>query len=316
MADTKFDAFDRKDTAYTSHDLSIGVSVFVPKGVKKGQTLPILIRWHGGALINGGRIYEPWFPRWIIDLAALHSAIIVAPDYRLLPESSGLDILSDLHNFYAWLHGHLASFVSTSFPQQSPKPDLSNILITGESAGGYMAVQSTLLGETKGIKAVIAHYPMIDLKDAWYSKPGRKVIWSQPPPSYPDGWLDQQLEAAKSAKPVAERIPKEGEPDLFVASLLEGRYTDILGSDSRLFPLENLKTLKERDESLLPIWMFHGDKDTLIPIDGTLKFVREAQGDVKETVVPGAEHGFDDDSVTLDTDWVMEGREWLKMYWP
>lgn len=64
MADTKFDAFDRKDTAYTSHDLSIGVSVFVPKGVKKGQTLPILIRWHGGALINGGRIYEPWFPRW------------------------------------------------------------------------------------------------------------------------------------------------------------------------------------------------------------------------------------------------------------
>ncbi|KAH0369061.1 alpha/beta-hydrolase, partial [Aureobasidium melanogenum] len=315
MADTKFHAFDRKDTTYTSGDLSVGISVFVPRGVKKGQTLPILIRWHGGALINGGRIYEPWFPRWIIDLAALHSAIIVAPDYRLLPESSGLDILSDLHHFYIWLHGNLTSFVSTSFPQQTPKPDISNILITGESAGGYMAVQSILLGETKGIKAVIAHYPMIDLKDAWYSKPGRKVIWGQPPPSYPDRWLDQQLEAAKSAKSVTERIPKEGEPDLFVASLLEGRYTEILGSDSRLFPLDNLKTVKGGGESLPPIWMFHGDKDTLIPMDGTLKFVQEAQGGVKETIIPGAEHGFDDDSVTLNTDWVMEGREWLKMYW-
>ncbi|KAG9823178.1 alpha/beta-hydrolase, partial [Aureobasidium melanogenum] len=316
MADTKFHAFDRKDTTYTSDGLSIAVSVFVPKGVEKRQTLPILIRWHGGALINGGRVYEPWFPRWIIELAAHHSAIIVAPDYRLLPESSGLDILSDLHHFYSWLHSHFGSFVTTSFPEQTSTPDLSSILITGESAGGYMAVQSVLLGETKGIKAVIAHYPMIDLEDAWYSKPGRKVIWSQPPPSYPDGWLDQQLEAARSAKPITERIPKEGEPDLFVASLLEGRYTEMLGSDSCLFPLENLRSLQQRGGSLTPIWMFHGDKDTLIPIDGTLKFVREAQGGVKDTIVPGAEHGFDNDSVTLDTDWVLEGREWLNMHWP
>lgn len=255
-------------------------------------------------------------PYRIIDLAALHDAIIVCPDYRLLPESSGLDILSDLHNFYAWLHGNLASFVISSFGQQAPIPDLSNILITGESAGGYMATQSVLLGEAKGIKAVIAHYPMIDLKDAWYSKPGRKVIWGQPPPSYPNGWLDKKLEAAKSAGPVTERIPNEGELDLFVASLLEGRYTENLGSDTRLFPLENLETIKERGQSLTPIWMFHGEEDTLIPMDGTLKFVREAQGGVKESIIPGAEHGFDNDSVTLDTDWVIDGRAWLKTHWP
>ncbi|CAD0084493.1 unnamed protein product [Aureobasidium vineae] len=230
---TKLHAFHRKDTAYASDNLSIGVSVFVPKSAGKEQKLPILVRWHGGALINGGRV--------IIDLAAFHSAIIVSPDYRLLPESSGLDILFDLHNFYAWLHTNLGSFLTASFPQQTPSADLSNILITGESAGGYMAVQSVLLGETKGVKAVIAHYPMIDLKDAWYREPGQKVIWGQPPPSFPDGWLDQQLAAARSAKPITERIPVEGEPDLFVASLLEGKYTEILGTDSKLFPLENLE---------------------------------------------------------------------------
>lgn len=179
-----------------------------------------------------------------------------------------------------------------------------------------MAVQSVLLGETKGVKAVIAHYPMIDLKDAWYSEPGRKVVWGQTP-SFPEGWLDQQLEiAAKSAKPVTERIPEDGEPDLFVATLLEGRYTEILGSDSSLFPLENLKTIKEQGEALAPIWMFHGEQDTIIPMDGTLKFVEKAQEGVYERIIPGAEHGFDDDSVNLDTDWVVEGREWLKNHWP
>jgi acetyl esterase/lipase len=251
-----------------------------------------------------------------IDLAAQHIAIIVTADYRLLPESSALDIITDLHNFYTWLHTHLASFLKTSFPLQTPTPDLSNILITGESAGGYMAVQSVLLGENKGVKAVIAHYPMIDLKAPWYSGPGRKFIYGQSPPSYPDGWLDQQLEAAKSAKPITERIPKEGEPDFFVATLLEGRYTEILGSDSSLFPLENLKRMKEQGETLTPIWMFHGAQDTIIPADGTRKFVQEAPEGVRESIIPGKEHGLDDDSVSLDTDWVIEGREWLKAHWP
>ncbi|KAI5197009.1 alpha/beta-hydrolase [Aureobasidium subglaciale] len=314
---TKLHAFSRQDTAYTSDGFSIGISVFVPKSAGKGQNLPVHVRWHGGALINGGRVYEPWFPKWTIDLAALHNAIIVCPDYRLLPESSGLDILSDLCNFYTWLHTHLTSFLRTAFPLQTPTPDLANILVTGESAGGYMAVQSALLGETKGVKAVIAHYPMIDLKAAWYSKSGQKVIWGQsPPPEYPKGWLDEQLEAAKSAEAVTHRIPKETELDLFVALLLQGRYTELLGTDSRLYPLENLERMKGQGGKLPPMWVFHGDKDTIIPVDGTLKFLQETKGKVQGRVVKGQEHGFDNDQVGLDEDWVVEGRQWLKKYWP
>ena len=65
LSTTKLHAFDRQDITYTSFDgLKIGITVFVPKNVDKGSTLPVLVRWHGGALINGGRDYEPWFPRW------------------------------------------------------------------------------------------------------------------------------------------------------------------------------------------------------------------------------------------------------------
>ncbi|THY37012.1 alpha/beta-hydrolase, partial [Aureobasidium pullulans] len=311
LSTTKLHAFDRQDTTYTSFDgLKIGITVFVPKNVDKGSTLPVLVRWHGGALINGGRDYEPWFPRWIIELAALHKAIIVCPDYRLLPESPGLDILSDLHNFYTWLHTSLSSFLISSFSDSHPTSDLSNILITGESAGGYMAIQSSLLGETKGVKAVIAHYPMIDLQDAWYSIPSHKEIFNQPPPSYPPGWLDAQLKVARAAAPVTSRIPKEEDLDLFVASLQQGRYTEILGVDASLFPLENLKKVKEEGKPLMPMWIFHGDEDSIIPIQGTWKFMEEVKSvfgengarKVESRVVVGKEHGFDNDEVGLEVD--------------
>lgn len=67
MKTTKFHAFNREDTTYTSDGLSIGISVFVPRSAEKGQTLPVLVRWHGGALINGGRVHEPWFPEWYVE---------------------------------------------------------------------------------------------------------------------------------------------------------------------------------------------------------------------------------------------------------
>jgi acetyl esterase/lipase len=259
-----------------------------------------------------------------IELAAHHNAILVCPDYRLLPESSGLDIISDLHHFYTWLHTHLADFLCQHFPLQPPVPDLGRILITGESAGGYMAVQSVLLGEVKGVKAVIAHYPMLDMQNHWYSKPGRKEICGQLPPDYPAGWLDRQLNLAKESKPVTHRIPKEGELDTFVALLQEGRYTQVLGSDATLFPIQNLERMKSEGGKLLPMWIFHGDQDTIIPIDGMWAFKQRAvdvfgqeeSGTIVTTVAKGQEHGFDNDEISLETNWVVEGRKWLSSHWP
>lgn len=67
---TKLHAFHREDTTYASDGLSIEISIFVPKSAGKGQKLPVLVRWHGGALINGGRVYEPWFPKWYVNNGA------------------------------------------------------------------------------------------------------------------------------------------------------------------------------------------------------------------------------------------------------
>ena len=256
-----------------------------------------------------------------MDLAASHKAIVIMPDYRLLPESPGTDILKDMHAFYSWLHNKFPSFLSTFFSKT--KLDLSSILVTGESAGGYMAVQSALLAKIPGLKAVIAHYPMLDLRSEWYSKAGKKCLFGQPPPEFPGGWVDEQLELARKSGPIAERIPSPDELDLFIALLQVGRYTEVLGPEDILFPMENLDSANARGVKLPPTWIVHGDGDSVIPINGTWKFVEKTNrlsGEdperLKLTVVEGMEHGFDNEGSSLDDQWVVEGLPWLRKHWP
>jgi acetyl esterase/lipase len=67
--------------------------------------------------------------------------MFVAGDYRLMPESNGLDIMEDLSDFWKWvrdgsLQRHLNSF------KPGVEADLSKVLAYGESAGGTLAIQS------------------------------------------------------------------------------------------------------------------------------------------------------------------------------
>jgi acetyl esterase/lipase len=64
---------------------------------------PVLVRFHGGFLITGAALYPDFIPQWSLDYCRQHNAILVAPDYRLLPESNGVDILDDLDDFWKWL---------------------------------------------------------------------------------------------------------------------------------------------------------------------------------------------------------------------
>lgn len=61
--------------------------------------------------------------------------MIISPDYRLLPEVKGRDILDDLGAFWRWVHGggpqrHLAAVA-----QSGVLMDMTRMLLLGESAG-------------------------------------------------------------------------------------------------------------------------------------------------------------------------------------
>ena len=59
---------------------------------------------------------------------------MITPDYRKTPESSGLDILADVSDFWTWAHGgELAAGVAAHYPDITL--DLAKVVAAGESAG-------------------------------------------------------------------------------------------------------------------------------------------------------------------------------------
>ncbi len=79
-------------------------------------------------------MFMGFYAPWIMDYAIAHEAIVVSPNYRLLPESTGLEIMDDLSDFWKWTKGGLQPLVSSNTEGQV-EVDLSKILVQGESAG-------------------------------------------------------------------------------------------------------------------------------------------------------------------------------------
>lgn len=131
-------------------DQPISVDVQIPKYVKPGKH-PLLVRFHGGGLvrhhfllykkqntdsakITGASMYMGFYASWIMDYAIAYEAVVVSPNYRLLPESTGLEIMEDISDFWKWIKGDLQTLVSSSTDGRA-EVDLSKVLVQGESSG-------------------------------------------------------------------------------------------------------------------------------------------------------------------------------------
>ncbi|OMP85220.1 hypothetical protein BK809_0003888 [Diplodia seriata] len=126
--------------------------------------------------VNGTRLHAPWFPPYLLTYAIAHSATIVSPDYRLLPEASGLDILSDISSLWSWLFTSLHAYLLLKDPLNTPcGVDLGQIMVSGESAGGWLAIQSALMHPNR-IKVILGIFPMLDLGDEHFTRGGRRNI--------------------------------------------------------------------------------------------------------------------------------------------
>jgi acetyl esterase/lipase len=112
----------------------------------------------------------------LLELVQSQGAILVCPDYRLLPEATGLDILSDIDSFWSWFSANLESELTSHF-NPILRPDFDRILVTGDSAGGFCAIQSILRHPELSVKAVIMPYPMLHLRSRhWTEKPNKPIL--------------------------------------------------------------------------------------------------------------------------------------------
>ncbi len=128
------------------------LDVFVPKNVKKGEDVPVLIFVHGGNWNAGRRgLY-----RWFGSRLARKGMMAVVIDYPLSPTARYDDMAQSTAQAVAWVSKHAAEY--------SANPD--RIFVSGHSAGGHLSALVALDGhylKVAGIdSSVIKGAVMID----------------------------------------------------------------------------------------------------------------------------------------------------------
>jgi len=254
------------------------------------------------------------YPQFVLDLCLKHDAVAITVDYRLMPEASGAEIIKDVDDFYAWLRapGNLAAHLPAGV-----EVDLENLLVTGESAGGYLTFHSALLASAE-VKVIVLHYPMLDLRDPHYTTAYYKPLFDPPVPPIPPKVLEDHVAGLNGTEVVTNAVPMDRMP-IVLSMGLEGRFGDFLGDERSLYPLEVLEDGWTSKPALPPTWILHGKQDLAVPIEGTHRFVERLQAHAATTPLhltyEDGQHGFDE-VTSSDTMWVKEGVQFIEKYWP
>ncbi|EKG18772.1 hypothetical protein MPH_03998 [Macrophomina phaseolina MS6] len=349
-----FKIFDVTYKVVKSH--AIQTSLLVPRTACKGPR-PVIVRFHGGGLVSGTRLYAPWFSSYLLKYALDHSAIIISPDYRLLPEACGLDILADISSLWTWLFTSLHAYILLRDPIYSYCGiDMKRIMVSGESAGGWLALQSAFMHPGQ-IKAILGIFPMLDLGDDHFTHGGRKSSGTQhdDEPNGAGGGDDiescstvgtsaavpnRQVKAnmagigmlldnaivddyVTSAQTHPDRVVSSIMPpermDFSVALFQHGRVGELLGRSRVLYPLELLEEVGRAGTRLPPLLIVHGTDDTVVPVEGSVRFAREWETWQRDSAVrlvlrPG-EHGFEGKARAEEESWLREVLEWVADRW-
>ncbi|KAJ5108234.1 hypothetical protein N7456_004909 [Penicillium angulare] len=311
-SNTKLDGFEIVQHDYKHiGNHGIRVDILTPRTNYVGQR-PLIVRVHGGGLMMGDSFYMDWWPQWLSDLALQKEAIIVSPNYRLLPEATGADIYADIEDFWTWLHS--PEFVNLLANQSTPTTvDLKRILVSGESAGGLIGLYLSFNHPTDIRSAAIA-YPFVDPSSEAFSSPR-----AEPPFNHhvPESIFQENM------KVVAFDTPKSSitTPDslsFMLAAVQHGAITGMYERGSKDIPREVLYPMMrlEQPSFKIPqggIAVIHGRQDSVVPLHDVKKFIARAKEVTKglpenEKIIFTAqdgEHGFDAGS-SYNEPWLKE----------
>jgi acetyl esterase/lipase len=249
--------FNRHEITYkTFNSIHFPATILVPKHITSGnaaESSPIIAHFHGGGLWVGTSM-EPFFTHvWLLELALSTGAVIVDPAYRLIPEGTGADIIDDQRDFWTWLHsGAFVAGVKSLYPNVTP--DLDRIASSGESAGGYLVIQSALLfGELSKVKVVMPQYGATFTDIDTYN-PG----WPNEVTPEQHKLLDDYIAEHKGEIRLGTRFPWH--PELVMAIRNVGGIRRMMGDDPRCKLAECLR-LADR---VAPMWFVQGADDPIV----------------------------------------------------
>src|SRR5690242_5225938 len=262
-AATRFDSFDIHQTSYKQVGSSeISVGILIPKDIKPGKH-PLHVKFHGGGLISGDALLQDWFSNYLVSFTHRTSSIIVLPNYRFIPESTGADIIDDVKDFWTWIDRHLADFIRSVAPHVDV--DTDRVLLSGDSSGCWCALHSVFELPESRFKALLLLYPMMK---KWCKSKELLKEWGRPVVG--EEVIDKHLAQVPERLVVSSdrSLSREELADAFSAN--QHRWDRAFGTDKRLHPVERLG----EQNSFPPTLILHGDADKAVKLEDSEKFVQ------------------------------------------
>lgn len=215
--------------------------------------------------------------------------------------------MEDIRDFSTWLTCSLPAYLVSKEP--SIEPDLSKILVSGESAGAWPALQSIFELPQHTFKACLLQYPVLSTIP---THPDDIIMGEPiPPKEILKGFLASIVPGTVIS---AARPPARND----VAPMLRahGRWGEFFGTGKHLMPDTRIEDAK----FFVPTYILHGKDDTNVPLKETERFVQRARKLFPavrlELEAPPGDHGFDGNIYEEDEPWlegILEGvqKEWL-----
>ncbi|KAH6639270.1 Alpha/Beta hydrolase protein [Boeremia exigua] len=311
-AATRFDTFDVHQTSYKRIGNSeISVGILIPKDITQGKHA-LHVKFHGGGLISGDALLQDWFSNYLVSFTHRTSSIIVLPNYRFVPESSGADIIDDVKDFWSWADRDLADYIRSVAP--GIDVDFDRLLLSGDSSGCWCALHSVFELPEGRIKALLLLYPMVK---KWCKSKEVLRKWGRPAPD--EEVIDTHLAQVAKGDIVSgdKQLLREELADAFSAN--EHRWDLAFGTDKHLHPIERL----DERSTFPPSVILHGDVDTSVKLKDCEDFVERvgetmgsaARENVHLIVREGKGHGFEIEMAESDEPWLAEQLSWIEGIW-
>ncbi|NLR10527.1 MULTISPECIES: alpha/beta hydrolase [Lactobacillaceae] len=267
------------DTSHPGYfDLAYGtdpaqkLDIWLPKQTAK--TYPTIVFIHGGGFISLDKRESESSP---VVIEALHRGYAaVSLNYRMLPKAHYMETTQDIQSAIAFVLAHATEF----------QLDVTNLIVWGGSAGGYLALMAGLL-RPHWVKKVVAWYPITDFPQIDTQLASNQIIQKFLP--------SRTSDHDKTYVPATPLTESSDFPFHNTANSLDSQFIgESLAHDSLKGILAS--PINYLTNTIPPMLLQHGSGDEIIPMQQSTTFAFKAQQITQDhrvqcEIIPSAIHG-------------------------
>lgn len=269
--------------------LDISFDLYLPPNAK---TVPILLWFHGGGLLQGHR---EKVAHHMLESVKRYNHALISADYRLAPQAGVQDIFADINDCITFIRKPDGLAANLKDAAETGAIDTTRLAVSGSSAGGYLALLAGLYVEPKP-QVIMPIYPITDPLGIFFttSQPGSSKAGNVDTAVQP--FLDRNVAA------VANNAPGSSRGNMYSYMLSHANLAELLHFDVGANSQHSSANDKWRvarqiaRHRLPPAYIVHGTADLDVGVEQADEVVGVMVGEsleVKYERLEGKDHLFD-----------------------